>query len=152
MHAVALYASGSIALGDLNRAKSNPRQELWLPNTMSITNREKVDGIGRPTEFSATGWAEPTASLMQLCEEKLTEDDMVDIIRLAKSYSRASRHYAREAESESDPEDSNRSDGCTDDEEADDEDDSILRLRNGSATTSSSPSMAPSGRSSSVCS
>lgn len=115
-HALALYATGSITLRrrGSDPAKSNTSQELRLPsNTIPpITKREKASGAGWPTEFSAAGWAESAASMMQLCEDKVTDDDMVAIIRLAKAVSRAIC-YAKETESDSD---------TKDDEEVDDDD------------------------------
>lgn len=126
---MALYATGGITLKSLDAAKTHVKPEVGTKNTKKvglklpalippISPSEIANKTSRQSKFCAKGWEVPTQSMVKLAAKKIDDADMLVIVSLARELSRASRHNAREADSDFDP------------------DDSILQLGNGSAHSS----------------
>ncbi|KAF7979816.1 hypothetical protein HWV62_40886 [Athelia sp. TMB] len=100
-HALTLHATGTITQTDSGDAKPNKRRKLGPAGASS--SRAKASRTRRADAVSATDWMEPAARLMQLCEGKLTDDDMAAIVQEASVISRdISGSHAKDADSEED--------------------------------------------------
>lgn len=117
MRALILYASGSITVESLATAKTKGSKNVKFPDTIiqPFTTRDKEMGRTWTSSFSAIGWSESTRKMLKLCTKQVSDDAMDRIIQEAKKYSKASRHQAKETDSDSDV----------------DPDDSILNLADG---------------------
>lgn len=119
MHALQLYATGSITIAAVRQAKAS-KTAIKLPAIVNpITGTESA----RASVFGSVGWRKPTTSFYKLCNRKVNDADMEDIINKAKALSRASRRNAREAVDNSDG-------------ESIDPDDEIANLGDGSEASS----------------
>lgn len=102
MRAYALVASGSITLASIKAAKASNRKKCQGPKLPAIiapiTQKEIEQKTNRLSTFSGKGWAGPTKSMIGLCNSKVSDATMKDIIREAKEVSRASRRLAKEEE------------------------------------------------------
>lgn len=109
MRALILYASGYITIESLDDAKVRKGTVKYPGTTIqAFTAHYKKKGRVWTSSFSKVGWSDSTLKMAKLCRTHVTDDAMDNIIRQAKSYSKASRHQAKETayDSDFDPDDS----------------------------------------------